>query len=345
MFLEPSTAVSPCLPGLVSTIIPVYNRTAFLREAVESVLAQTYRPIEIVIVDDGSTDDTPALAHALESAHPGEIRVLRKSNGGVGTAREAGRLAARGEYIQYLDSDDRLLPHKFETEVAALQRRPECGIAYGVTRLVDEQGQVLESPYRWTARGYESLLPALLVDRWWSTHTPLFRRTVSDAVGPWSPMRMAEDWEYEARAAALQVRLAPCPQPLSDTRHHARGRLTGHDDLLAHSPDMVRLMSALHAAATAAAVPLDSQEMQHFSRWAFMEARRAGAAALPDASRTCLDIAQQSSNGRWKGQFAAYRTAASLLGWQRVAKAAMVIERVLRPAGSKAGLPLSWTAR
>src|SRR5262245_21086983 len=96
--------------GLVSTIIPVYNRPALLSEAVTSVLAQTYRPIEIIIVDDGSTDATPEIAQSLASAHPTEIRWLRIINGGPGAAREAGRRCARGAFIQYLDSDDLLHP-------------------------------------------------------------------------------------------------------------------------------------------------------------------------------------------------------------------------------------------
>src|SRR4051794_34991926 len=118
--------------GLVSTIIPVFNRAGMLREAVASVLPQTYRPIEIIIVDDGSTDDTPQAIRDLERHHP-EVRGLRRSNGGAGLARETGRLEARGEFIQYLDSDDLLLPRKFELQTRALAEQPECGVAYGVT--------------------------------------------------------------------------------------------------------------------------------------------------------------------------------------------------------------------
>src|SRR5689334_3698307 len=100
-----------------------------LREAVGSVLAQTWRPIEIIIVDDGSTDEeTPAAIRELASQHD-EIRGTRIENGGPGAAREAGRQLARGEFIQYLDSDDLLLPRKFELQVAALRSRPEAGVA------------------------------------------------------------------------------------------------------------------------------------------------------------------------------------------------------------------------
>src|SRR5688500_1554911 len=90
------------IPNLVSTIIPVHNRAAMLVEAVNSVLAQTHRPIEIIVIDDGSTDDTARVADDLASRHPNEIRVIHQQNTGAGLAREAGRQMANGEFIQYL---------------------------------------------------------------------------------------------------------------------------------------------------------------------------------------------------------------------------------------------------
>src|SRR5262252_6578455 len=119
--------------GLVSTVIPVHNRPLLLREAVASVLAQTYRPIEVIVVDDGSTDETGREAEALADAHS-EVRAIHRQNGGPGAARETGRLVARGEFIQYLDSDDVLLPTKFELQVAGLRQYGDCAISYGKTR-------------------------------------------------------------------------------------------------------------------------------------------------------------------------------------------------------------------
>src|SRR3954466_561969 len=87
--------VGNVIEGLISTIIPVFNRAAMLREAVGSALAQTWRPIEIIIVDDGSTDETPAAIRELASQHA-EIRGTHIENGGPGVAREAGRQLARG---------------------------------------------------------------------------------------------------------------------------------------------------------------------------------------------------------------------------------------------------------
>jgi len=266
--------------ALVSTIIPVYNRPGLLLQAVGSVLEQAYRSIEIIVVDDGSTDDTPEVVDRLAAEHPGIIRIVHKANGGVGLAREAGRQFARGEFIQYLDSDDLILPRKFELQVQALLDHPECGAAYGVTRLVDPNGRILKEPYKWTGRTFRHLLPALLVDRWWNTQTPLWRRAVCDRIGPWPPMRMAEDWAYEARAAGLGLTLASVPDTVAATRCHGGDRLTSGKLTRSKAADMAKLITELHRAAEQVGVPLDCPEMRHFSRWAFAHARRCGAMGL-----------------------------------------------------------------
>ena len=118
--------VAEAIPGLVSVIIPVHNRPGVLQEAVRSALEQTYRPLEIVIVDDGSSDSTGLVADDLASAHPGVIQVIHQENGGPGVARQRGLEQSRGEYIQFLDSDDLLLPGKFAAQVSALEGQPEC---------------------------------------------------------------------------------------------------------------------------------------------------------------------------------------------------------------------------
>lgn len=110
---------------LVSVIIPVYNRTGLLREAVQSALAQTYRPIEVIIVDDGSTDaEAMHQIRSLIGESPEVVRSIRVSNRGPGLARQAGLEVAAGDYIQFLDSDDLLLPRKLELQVAGLEANP-----------------------------------------------------------------------------------------------------------------------------------------------------------------------------------------------------------------------------
>ncbi|MBV9496301.1 MAG: glycosyltransferase family 2 protein, partial [Acidobacteria bacterium] len=166
---------------LVTTIIPVWNRAAMLRRAVDSVLAQTHRPIEIVIVDDGSTDDTPAAIAQLAREHD-FIKTARQDNAGPGLARERGRQLASGDFIQYLDSDDRLLPRKFELQLAAM--KPEHGVAYGRTRYIDPRGNEIAPTWKPPMVARETMFPSFLLHRWWDTPTPLYRRSVTDAAGP-----------------------------------------------------------------------------------------------------------------------------------------------------------------
>jgi hypothetical protein len=283
--------------GRVSTVIPVRNRPRMVREAIESVLAQSYRPIEIIVCDDGSTDDTAAAVEGLVRQHPDDIQLLRLLPRGPGPAREAGRLAARGEYIQYLDSDDLLRPRKFETQVSALLSHPECGAAYGYIALWPEGQQPSEQPYKWSGYALPTLFPWVLVDRWWNTDAPLFRKTVCDAVGPWSDLRWSQDWEYDGRVGALGTRLVHCPEFVCDQRQHGDSRQTSPADWTA--PDRLRercrflglmLMHARKAGVTPAA-----PEMQHFSRWLFHTARQCAEASLSDQAAQCLAWAKEAA--------------------------------------------------
>lgn len=261
------------LPGLVSTIIPVWNRSNLLVEAVESVIAQTYRSIEIIISDDGSTDGTVETAHRLSRYYPGMVRVIENSHLGPGPTREAGRLAARGEFIQYLDSDDLLHPRKFEVQVAALNRCSAAGVAYGRSRLVSLDGTVLRNSYKWTGSRRDQLFPGLLVDRWWCTHTPLYRASLLDEVGSWSDLRYSQDWEYDARVGKLQTLLVFCDEVVSDHRHHDSVRQTGRGNWL-RGAQALAFFTSLHESAIAAGVNPKCPEMRHFARWVFAVARR-----------------------------------------------------------------------
>jgi glycosyltransferase involved in cell wall biosynthesis len=282
------------IPNLVSTIIPVYNRPQMVKKAVDSVLSQSYRPIEIILVDDGSTDETPNVLDQMALEQPNTIRVIHKENGGPGLAREAGRLVTRGEFIQYLDSDDWLLPGKFEMQVQALRDHPECGIAYGISRLVDEKGNTLQEPSKWTGRRYEYLFPALLVDRWWHTHTPLYRRSVSDAAGPW-PKQRPEDWDLEARMGALKTRLIFCNTAVSCQRNHYSDNRVSRGNWNSYLLDEAWFLPRLYQCALQAGVKGNAPEMRHFSRWAFMRARHLGAMGKNEIAWKLLSLAQKSA--------------------------------------------------
>ncbi len=327
-------------PNLVSTIIPVYNRPAMLRQAVDSVLAQTYRPVEIVISDDGSTDDTPQVAAELCAAHPDVMRYVRYPNRGPGPAREAGRLLARGEFIQYLDSDDRLLPRKFELQVAALRARPECGIAYGMTRLIDSDDSVLAAPFKWTGQAREYLLPGLLVDRWWCTHTPLYRRSLADAIGPWCGLRYSQDWEYDMRAGSFGTRLAYVQDYVSEHRQHPGARQTGGGKWLL-PPDRVRFFTSLHRCALRAGVAADAPEMRHFARWVFSHARRCGMLGDGQAAAALCQLVRDVQ-GQDSSELKAYRGAAAILGWSRAARWSEQVRRMLGKSVGEDTRKQSW---
>ncbi|MFC7670076.1 glycosyltransferase family 2 protein [Hymenobacter humi] len=119
--------------NLVSIIIPCYNYGWLLAETLDSVLAQTYQQWECIIIDDGSTDTTRVVATSYQ-ARDSRFRYVYQPNGGLSAARNHGLQAATGEYIQFLDADDLLLPQKLELQVALLASHPEYDVVYGAVR-------------------------------------------------------------------------------------------------------------------------------------------------------------------------------------------------------------------
>ena len=295
--------------SLVTTIIPVFNRPAMLREAVASVLAQTHRPIEIVIVDDGSSDETGAVADALASD---EIRVVHQQNRGTGQARETAREIARGEFIQHLDSDDLLLPHKFELQVAALRAHPECGAAYGWTRLRRADGTAEAKPWKRSGERIETMFPSMLTERWWDTPTPLYRRAVIDAAGPWSPLSVEEDWEYDCRIAAQGVRLAYVAEWVCEVREHAGAHASGKATATSLR-DRARAHLLMLDSARRARLDPASPEMQFFARDLFHLGRQCGAAGLAEESHRLVDASLDIADAR---DVRIYRRVAAVIGWR-----------------------------
>lgn len=330
--------------GLVSTIIPVHNRAVFLQQAVRTILQQTYGLVEVILVDDGSTDNTADAIAELVAGDSERVRSVRISNRGPGGAREQGRLMARGEFIQYLDSDDELLPRKFEIQVKALNDDPECGVAYGKTRLIDESGNVLKAPFKSSGVRMDYLFPALLVDRWWNTLTPLYRRSVCDQVGPWPDMWMAEDWLYDARVGALGTKLVFCDEYVADYRMHSSERLTGAGELSPRSlKNFGQLIPELFACARTAGVQIGCPEMQHFSRWAFSLARQLARAGDVAAAQECLDIAiQADKRGAAAWDLRCYGLAARVFGWTRLSDWSQRCYSLLRRRPGAKTLKQSW---
>ncbi len=123
---------------LVSVVIPAYNSAGYIGDAVDSCLAQTYPNCEIIVVDDGSTDDT---SHLLKTRYGERIRYIYQDNAGPGAARNRGIEAARGTFVQFCDSDDQLLPSKIARCMEVFQEQPEVGVVYTNYDHVQPDGQ------------------------------------------------------------------------------------------------------------------------------------------------------------------------------------------------------------
>jgi GT2 family glycosyltransferase len=134
------------MDGLVSVLIPTYNRAYCLPRAVDSALAQTYPHVEVLIVDDGSKDSTPELVRERYGSEP-RVRYVRQANGGVSAARNHGLRIARGEFVAFLDSDDVWKPWKLHIQLACLRRLPAAGMIWSDMEAVDPEGRVQHPRY------------------------------------------------------------------------------------------------------------------------------------------------------------------------------------------------------
>ncbi|MEX0383141.1 glycosyltransferase family 2 protein [Spiribacter sp. 1M153] len=198
------------VPSLVSVIIPTFDRRHFLHAALESVFAQDYRPIEAIVIDDGSSDGTHELIKSCQKKHQSEekfaIRYAYQKNKGAAVARNNGLRLSRGEYVQFLDSDDLLLPDKLSTAINIFNAHPEVEIVYA--NRGDFSRDVCD--FRPWVREHADLehdpSPAAvaLANVW--TPLPLFTRKALSKVGPWDErLSSLQDWEYIARVVS-QVR-------------------------------------------------------------------------------------------------------------------------------------------
>lgn len=189
---------------LVSVIIPCYNQAHYLPDAVDSVLAQSYENREIIIVNDGSTDETAEVAEAL--AGPG-VRVVHQENKGLAGARNTGIQNSSGALLNFLDSDDLLEPDKLERQVAFLQEHPEFGIVGALFNRIDSEGRRFGSERSAREGGLEFSAAEVLTNGPFVVHSHLVRREWVDRVGGFDEtFRAAEDWDLYCRLALAGCR-------------------------------------------------------------------------------------------------------------------------------------------
>jgi glycosyltransferase involved in cell wall biosynthesis len=163
-------------PPDVAVVIPCFNQAHYLAEAIESVLAQTLPPAEVVVVDDGSEDNSHEVAGRYD-----QVARLRQRNRGVAAARNAGLRATRSDRVVFLDADDRLLPPALEVGATALERRPQVAFVSGFSRDVGDDGRVLpgERQPLVTQDHYRRLLEDCFI---WSGSSIVYRREAVEAV-------------------------------------------------------------------------------------------------------------------------------------------------------------------
>ena len=184
---------------LISVIIPAHNAEATILETIESIRQQTFSDLELIVIDDGSTDNT---LEQLDKIHDDRLRVFTYHNQGLGAARNRGIERAQGEFIAFIDADDLWTREKLELQLEALRRQPKAGIAYSWTAFVDQKGRFLfaKEPLYFEGDVYLQLLLSCFVA---SGSNVLIRRRCIDTVGLFDVgLSCAEDWEYWLRAAA-----------------------------------------------------------------------------------------------------------------------------------------------
>jgi len=200
----------------VSATIPVYNQAEYVGEAIQSVLAQTYRDFELIVVDDGSTDDTPEVV----SSYGSRIRSLRQPNRGGAAALNAGIRAARAPWIAWLSADDLWEPTKLERQIDAIRQFPDVGLVYTDYVYIDPTGTILSAEHFPCPRTKTRTLLWLLLRCYINGSSTLIRREVFDRVGDYDENnRLTPDWDMWLRIAQA-YRIAHVPEPLVRYRIH-----------------------------------------------------------------------------------------------------------------------------
>ena len=208
----------------VSVIMPAYNNAGYIQEAVESVLAQTWPDWELIVVDDGSTDDTARVLRRFE----GVIRYIYQENRGSAGARNTGIRASSGQFIAFLDGDDLWMPEFLAVQVQAFQEAPDMEVMYSWWCYIDEDGHQL--PEQGVYRGKGQLLKEFALRNLFPVITALVPRQCINRVGLFDQsLRTREDWDFWLRMAQAGYRFGFSPRVLAKYRIHESNKLLNMD--------------------------------------------------------------------------------------------------------------------
>jgi glycosyltransferase involved in cell wall biosynthesis len=250
--------------ALVSIIIPTYNRAKLLKEAVDSVLTQTYRDLEIIVVDDGSTDETSALM----ATYGERVRYIRQENAGVSAARNRGICASTGKYIGFLDDDDTYLATKIERQVEYLTKHPEIGFVHCRYYVMDEAGNYL---HKIGLLPEGNVLPELLCRNFLWMSAPLISRACLEQVGGFDEhLSTAADYDLWLRIAQAGYTFGCIQQPLGAYRIQSLSMVTNIDRV---EQEVIRILDRTFADPN---LPAQAKAIQDdaYATWRFWFSRR-----------------------------------------------------------------------
>jgi len=249
-----------CGSPLVSIVIPTYNRAPLLPQAVAACLGQTYPLLEVVIVDDGSRDDTPAVCRALSESDP-RVRVFRKENSGIADTLNYGFAHTRGEYLTWTSDDNAYRPQAIEKMAAYLAAHPDVGFVYADTQDVDDDGRILRV---YAAAGPEALPLDCVVRGCF-----LYKRAVMRAVGGYDKAwRRCQDYDFYLRVHK-RFAMAHFPEVLYVYRVHEASMSGDHVALVMEGGQV----QAAHAGSRAQVRAIWARIFHHLARWEMTQGR------------------------------------------------------------------------
>lgn len=266
--------------GLVSVVIPAFNMAPYVGRALDSVLAQTYTPVEVIAVDDGSTDGTPAVLAAYRE----RIRVVAQENQGLSAARNRGILESRGEFVAFLDADDCWLPGKLAAQVALFAADPAIGFVSCNALLESDAGE-RAGAWRFELQAGESLLLQLFMRNAvipGSGSAVVVRRALFARAGLFDcALTSLEDIDLWMRLASV-TRFACVSEPLAIILRRGGSMSTNYRSMMRNASLVMRKNRQL--------LPPDARGrywraayggmLTDYAKWAYRQGRRGDALAL-----------------------------------------------------------------